>query len=85
MNVSLTPELEQFVNSQVECGSFPSPTHVIANGLKLLKERTERRELRLQELRAKIESGIEQLETGAFTDYDEDSLDELFDEVRQSH
>lgn len=83
MNVSLTPELEQFVNSQVESGSFSSATEVIANSLKLLKAQTEQCEHELNALRTKIASGIAQLESGAFTTYDEETLDELFDEVRQ--
>lgn len=39
MNVSLTPELEQFVQEKVSSGLYYSASEVIREGLRLLKER----------------------------------------------
>jgi len=39
MNISLTPELEQFVQSTVENGRYSSASEVILAALRLLKER----------------------------------------------
>ena len=39
MNISLTPELEQFVQSTVENGRYTSASEVILAALQLLKER----------------------------------------------
>ncbi|MEG4337381.1 type II toxin-antitoxin system ParD family antitoxin [Microcoleus sp. D3_18_C2] len=39
MNISLTPELEQFVQSTVKNGRYSSASEVILAGLQLLKER----------------------------------------------
>lgn len=39
MNISLTPELEQFVQSTVKNGRYSSASEVILAGLRLLKER----------------------------------------------
>ncbi|MDP8933550.1 MAG: type II toxin-antitoxin system ParD family antitoxin [Cyanobacteriota bacterium] len=39
MNISLTPELEQFVESTVKNGRYSSPSEVVRAALQLLKER----------------------------------------------
>ncbi|MEQ8464890.1 hypothetical protein [Coleofasciculus sp. E1-EBD-02] len=36
MNVSLTPELEQFIQRQVDAGKYKSPEEVIIRGIQLL-------------------------------------------------
>ena len=41
MNVSLTPELEQFVQGKVESGLYNNASEVIREGLRLLKESDE--------------------------------------------
>ena len=38
MNVSLTPELERFVDDKVESGLYNNASEVIREGLRLLKE-----------------------------------------------
>ncbi|MEG4489634.1 type II toxin-antitoxin system ParD family antitoxin [Microcoleus sp. D2_18a_B4] len=39
MNISLTPELEQFVRSTVKNGRYSSASEVVGAALRLLKER----------------------------------------------
>ncbi|GAA6622637.1 type II toxin-antitoxin system ParD family antitoxin [Scytonema sp. NUACC26] len=39
MNVSLTPELEQFVREKVKIGRYPSASEVVREALRLLEER----------------------------------------------
>ena len=39
MNVSLTPELEKFVNRKVESGLYQTASEVVREGLRLLSER----------------------------------------------
>ena len=41
MNVSLTPELEQYINEQLRCGLYDSANEVIGEGLRLLRKRDE--------------------------------------------
>jgi antitoxin ParD1/3/4 len=41
MNVSLTPELEKFVERKVESGLYNNASEVIREGLRLLKEHDE--------------------------------------------
>ena len=64
LNVSLTPELEQFVQSRVASGLYQTASEVIREGLRLLEERERAREAALEELRAKIRRGAEQADRG---------------------
>ena len=54
MNVSLTPELEQYVQEKVSSGLYYSASEVIREGLRLLREREQLQQIRLQELRQDI-------------------------------
>ena len=54
MNVSLTPELEQLVTEKVASGMYNSASEVVREALRLLKERDEIRQSRLEELRREI-------------------------------
>jgi antitoxin ParD1/3/4 len=64
MNVSLTPELEQFVNQKVESGKYQTASEVIRDGLWLLLEREEIHQKKLDGLRREIAIGIEQADQG---------------------
>lgn len=77
MNVSLTPELERFVQTRVASGRYQTASEVVRDGLRLL-EREQNREAALVELQAKIRKGIEQADRGEFQDGAA-----VFDEIRQ--
>jgi antitoxin ParD1/3/4 len=64
MNVSLTTEVEQFIQSQVESGKYDSVDEVIIAGIRLLEERERIYKGRFEELKREIMIGIEQLERG---------------------
>lgn len=78
LNVSLTPELDQFVQSRVVSGRYQTASEVIREGLRLLVEREQIREAALEELRGKLRRGIEQAERGELMDGDA-----VFEEIRQ--
>lgn len=59
MNVSLTPELEQYIQEKVSTGMYYSASEVVREGLRLLKEREQLQQIRLQELRQDIQAGID--------------------------
>jgi antitoxin ParD1/3/4 len=59
MNVSLTPELEQYVQERVSSGLYYSASEVIREGLRLLKEREQLHQIRVQELRQDIQAGLD--------------------------
>lgn len=64
MNVSLTPELEQFIQTEIASGKYTSAEEVIAAGIKLLEERERIYKGRFEELKKEIMIGIEQLDHG---------------------
>lgn len=64
MNVSLTPELEKFVEAKVESGLYNNASEVVREGLRLLKEHDE---IRLK-WREQIERGWLQAQTGRVVD-----------------
>ena len=64
MNISLTTELEQFIQSQVASGKYNSNEEVILAGIKLLEERERIYKGRFEELQREIAIGVEQLERG---------------------
>ena len=68
MNVSLTPELEKIVSVKVESGLYNSASEVVREGLRLLQQRDQMREMKLEALRREIQKGIDSLEAGRFRD-----------------
>ena len=80
MNVSLAPELEQFILSQVQSGKYTSADEVIMASIKLLEERERIYKGRFEELKREIMIGIEQLDRG-------EKLDgrEVIEQLRQKN
>lgn len=78
LNVSLTPELEQFVQSRLASGRYQTASEVIREGLRLLEEREQAREAALEELRAKIRRGGKQADRGELL-----NGEAVFEEIRQ--
>ena len=58
MNVSLTPELEQFARGLVAEGDYGSASEVMREALRLLKQKREH-DQKLMELRGLIEEGLQ--------------------------
>jgi len=68
MNVSLTPELEQFIQSQIESGKYASTDEVILAALRAFEERERIYKGRFDELRQEIMVGVEASERGEVVD-----------------
>src|SRR5262245_60867946 len=83
MNVSLTPELEQLVTEKVKSGLYTSASEVSREALRVLKERDEVRQVMLQELRGEIQLGLDDLEAGRATTYNDDTLPLLVEKIQQ--
>jgi len=64
MNVSLTPELERLVQRKLQSGRYQSASEVIREGLRLLDDQDRLRNAQLDEVRRKIQIGIDQLDGG---------------------
>jgi len=59
MNVSLTSKLEGMVKKLVKSGRYNSASEVVRDGLRLLEDREQLREMKLQELRRLIQEGLD--------------------------
>ena len=59
MNISLNPHFEELIKNKIESGLYNSVSEVIREALRLLEERDQVRELRLEELRREIQKGID--------------------------
>jgi antitoxin ParD1/3/4 len=64
LNVSLTPELEEFVQERVRTGRYTSASEVVREALRLLQDRDELRRLRMDELRVRVAAGLDSLDRG---------------------
>jgi len=68
MNVSLSSEIEKFIESQVESGKYPSAEEVIVAGIRLLEERERIYKGRFEELKREIMLGVEASQRGEVVD-----------------
>jgi antitoxin ParD1/3/4 len=68
MNVSLTPELEQLVQSKVQTGRYNSASEVVREALRLMDERDQIKAMQKDEIRKKIAAGLQSLEEGRGVD-----------------
>ena len=86
MNVSLTPELEQYVHGKVKSGRYLSASEVVREALRLLEDRDRLREIRLATLQKEIAIGIEKRNQGEVFD-GEAVIQELLglEQPRQTH
>ncbi len=67
MHVSLTPHLEELVRDKVKSGLYNSSSEVVREALRLMEERDRLRDIRLEELRKEIQTGVDQIERGEVT------------------
>ena len=63
MTLTLPPELQQFVEEQIESGQYPNQADVIRAGLHLLLNRRD-------ELRSLLAAGIDQADRGEVAPFD---------------
>jgi len=64
MNVSLTPELENFVQSKVTTGRYASASEVVREALRLLEDQDKARSEQLAEFRAEADRRLASLDRG---------------------
>ena len=77
MNVSLTSELERFVEDRVKSGAFASACEVVRAGLRLLAER----ETAFGKLKSLLLEADKNMESKNFKRFE--STDQIFDEVKR--
>lgn len=70
MNLTLSPELEAFVNQQVESGLYESAQEVVQEGLLLLREQEAYPRQKRAALREAIQAGLDDLDNGRAAPFD---------------
>ncbi|MGA3098223.1 MAG: type II toxin-antitoxin system ParD family antitoxin [Bryobacteraceae bacterium] len=68
MNVSLTPELEGFVNGKVQAGRYNSASEVVREALRLLEEHERTRAAQLAEFNREVGRRLASLDRGEHVD-----------------
>jgi antitoxin ParD1/3/4 len=68
MNVHLGSVFDEFVAELLKTGYYQTQSEVLREGLRLLKEREDMKQLRLDELRKEIAKGTEQADRNEFVD-----------------
>ncbi|MBI4248947.1 MAG: type II toxin-antitoxin system ParD family antitoxin [Elusimicrobia bacterium] len=68
MNVNLGPTFDKFVGKLLASGLYQSQSEILREGLRLLKEREDMKNLHMQEFRKDLAIGIEQADQGRFID-----------------
>jgi putative addiction module CopG family antidote len=79
MNITLTPDSEQYLREQLASGKFPSPDDVIAEALRRMRAYDQK----MDELRRDIAAGIEQADQGLATEFTEATLERVKTKARQ--
>lgn len=77
MNVSLTPELEKWVKSKVNSGLYQSASEVVREALRALQEEEHLKEIKREELRHQLRSGITELDGGRSVPLTRDLIEDM--------
>ena len=79
MDVHLTPEQEDFIRQAVEAGRFSNADEAMQEAVSLL----EAHEREIAELRIDIDDGIADLAGGNYTDYTDETLPRMMEDIRR--
>jgi antitoxin ParD1/3/4 len=71
LNVSLTPELDHFVQERVATGRYQTASEVVREGLRLLEHQERDRQAAFDALRSKLKRAAGQADRGELIDPDE--------------
>jgi antitoxin ParD1/3/4 len=86
MNVTLQPEQEQFVRSQIDKGRFKSADEAAIQAFKLLEEKYQNYESWIEDTRRKVDVAIAELDRGEGVELDVvmERLQQKFQSVKDS-
>jgi antitoxin ParD1/3/4 len=77
MKVSLTPQLQKFIEQRLKTGMYETASEVVREGLRLLKERDDADRRRLDALRADIAIGVAQADEGVTRPLDKSTFERI--------
>lgn len=86
VNISITPELDAFLQSRVQSGRYQTTSEVVREALRLLERHEHERDETFLQLKAKLQRGADEADRGELVDGDQvfDDLREMIDERRRT-
>lgn len=78
VNISITPELDAFLQGRVQSGRYQTTSEVVREALRLLERHEQEREEAFHQLKSKLERGASQAKLGELI-----NGDEVFEELRE--
>jgi antitoxin ParD1/3/4 len=86
VNISITPELDAFLQGRVNSGRYQTTSEVVREALRLLERHELERDAAFHQLKAKLERSAAQAERGELIDGDEvfGELREMIEERRRA-
>lgn len=73
MDISIPADLQAFVENSIRSGSYADAGAVVADALRLLERR--------EHVRRQVKAGLDQLDQGQSTEYDENSLERFLADI----
>jgi antitoxin ParD1/3/4 len=70
MNIALSPEQEQFIQSQIDRGRFKSTEEAVFQAFKLLEDREREYQSWIEDTRQKVDVAISELDRGEGVELD---------------
>jgi Arc/MetJ-type ribon-helix-helix transcriptional regulator len=77
---SFPPDVTRFIDKQVAVGNYASQEDVVVDAVRILREV----QVKQRQFHEDVRLGMEQLERGEYTEYDEAGLRQLFDDLKQN-
>jgi len=84
MKLKLGDKFERFIDQKVRSGEYLSSEEVIRDALRLLQEKDQLRQLRVENLRREIEEGYRDVEAGRVSTYTEQTLPQLLEKIQRA-
>jgi antitoxin ParD1/3/4 len=78
MTVEIPSDLQQFVHTVIDAGSYKDEAEVVGQALRLLQERQKR----IEDLRREIQPALDQLDRGEGIMLDDAGLDAFFEDIK---
>jgi antitoxin ParD1/3/4 len=83
-NVNLTEHFDRFIEAGVASGRFSNASEMVREGLRLLEQREQEDQARLEWLRAAVQEGIDDLERGDYTTLrSREQIDEFMSQIHE--
>ena len=82
MQMSIDEQYLEHIDRKVKSGNYPSPDAVMAKALALLDEHDKSLAEELDNVKDRVREGIEALQKGDYSEFMDETLHKLFDDVR---